>query len=268
MTFHFNTPDLIPSNEYVRKLPKLEQRRFRLPQLLAKGSAASDNAEKSWSLQSLASPLQFTEAQETPRSVNGLQLALTRYKDEATRFDPTASVEYTGETRNIPCSMAFRSIGYKSTALPGLSSELGVPFDELTGTIPNDLHGRVLAISGGPGELGVKHINGCYCAGWVKRGPTGVIASTMEDAFNTADIIVKDWQDKVLFLNGTSSGAGKTARGWESLSEEQSAKQAGLRRVSWSDWSKIDTIEKERGRATGRERVKFRRVEEMLDVLK
>jgi len=267
VAFDFENPDLIPGNDYIRKLPKLEQRRFRLAQLLQKGSTASNTAEKSWTLASLASPKQFTESRDNPGSINGLQLASTHYKDDSTRFELSASVESTGETRDLPCSLAFRSIGYKSTALPGLMSDLGVPFDERAGIIPNDLYGRVLATTGGPGELGAMHINGCYCAGWVKRGPTGVIASTMDDAFNTADIIVKDWQDKVLFLNGTSSGAGKTAQGWDSLSKEQETKKAGLRRVSWEDWCRIDGIEKERGREEGRERVKFRRVQDMLNVL-
>jgi len=225
------------------------------------------NAERSWSLTSLASPRRFIESRENPGSLSGLEVALMKYKDDNMRFDGSASVIATGETHDIPCSLAFRSIGYKSTAIAGLMSDVNVPFDDRAGIIPNDIHGRVLAISDGPGELGARHIPGCYCAGWVKRGPTGVIASTMEDAFATADIIVQDWRDKALFLNGTSEGNNSTAHGWESLIKEQDVKKAGLRRVSWEDWSRIDNIEKERGRETGRERVKFRSVEDMLNIL-
>ena len=31
-----------------------------------------------------------------------------------------------------------------------------------------------------------------YCSGWVKRGPVGVILTTMNDAFETADNIAAD----------------------------------------------------------------------------
>jgi len=33
---------------------------------------------------------------------------------------------------------------------------------------------------------------GLYCSGWVKRGPVGVLATTMNDAFETGKIIVED----------------------------------------------------------------------------
>ena len=36
---------------------------------------------------------------------------------------------------------------------------------------------------------------GLYCSGWVKRGPTGVIVNTMNDAFATAYCILKDFNE-------------------------------------------------------------------------
>ena len=36
---------------------------------------------------------------------------------------------------------------------------------------------------------------GMYCSGWVKRGPVGVILTTMEDAFETAECIAQDLQE-------------------------------------------------------------------------
>ena len=35
-------------------------------------------------------------------------------------------------------------------------------------------------------------IIGLYCSGWVKRGPIGVIVTTMNDAFLTAESIIDD----------------------------------------------------------------------------
>ena len=41
-------------------------------------------------------------------------------------------------------------------------------------------------------------ITGLYCSGWVKRGPVGVIATTMTDAFETADTILSDIQSGLI----------------------------------------------------------------------
>jgi adrenodoxin-NADP+ reductase len=177
-------------------------------------------------------------------------------------FDPTAKAVGTGEAVDIPASLAFRSIGYKSEGLPGFP-ELGVPFNDRLGIIPNDQLGRVIDDNEGWSESGTaQHIPGMYCAGWVKRGPTGVIASTMQDAFSTADAITEDWYSYVPFLNEEGDGTG---RGWEGVREE--AEKRGCRRVSWQDWKKIDAVEKERGQSKGKEREKFTRIEDMLAVL-
>ena len=34
---------------------------------------------------------------------------------------------------------------------------------------------------------------GLYCSGWVKTGPVGVILTTMDNAFETAELIVEDF---------------------------------------------------------------------------
>jgi len=96
-----------------------------------------------------------------------------------------------------------------------------------------------------------------YCAGWVKRGPTGVIASTMEDAFASAEAVVGDLE------RGMATGGEKG--GWEALREEVRGK--GVRDVSWGDWLRIDGVERRRGREKGKEREKCRSVEEMLRIL-
>lgn len=89
--------------------------------------------------------------------------------------------------------MVLRSIGYKSR---NIDPEL--PFDEELGII-NNSKGRVVnngtTINGTPFylfKLFIIMILGLYCSGWVKRGPTGVILSTMNDAFETAGNIIQD----------------------------------------------------------------------------
>ena len=64
----------------------------------------------------------------------------------------------------------LRSVGYRGVPLPGL------PFDAATGTVPHAA-GRVLRDGGpSPGE---------YVAGWIKRGPTGVIGTNRPCAKET-----------------------------------------------------------------------------------
>src|SRR5262249_10110394 len=70
----------------------------------------------------------------------------------------------------IPCGLVFRSVGYRGVGLPD------VPFDEELGVIPND-RGRVEP--------------GLYCAGWIKRGPTGVIGTNKKDATETTELLLE-----------------------------------------------------------------------------
>ena len=74
----------------------------------------------------------------------------------------------TDTTETVECGIVFRSVGYRGVGLSG------VPFDEGSGTVPND-RGRVLDAAGRP-------VAGLYCAGWIKRGPSGVIGTNKKDA--------------------------------------------------------------------------------------
>lgn len=130
--------------------------------------------------------------------------------------------------------------------------DLGIDFDKRRGIIPNDTHGRITSLS--PDGTGVP---GMYCSGWVKRGPAGVIANTMEDAFGTAEAIAQDWGTNQPFMTGSG--------GWDALKAE--AERKGLRKVDWADWKKIDAAEKKRGELRGKEREKFASVREMLNIL-
>src|SRR5690606_13052333 len=93
----------------------------------------------------------------------------------------------------LPAHMAFTSIGYLALPLPGQLA-LGIPFNPKAALIPNERGRVVIPVS--PDETSSPMpVPGVYTAGWVKRGPTGVIASTMADAFETADAVVEDWTD-------------------------------------------------------------------------
>lgn len=44
-------------------------------------------------------------------------------------------------------------------------------------------------------------ILGLYCTGWVSTGPVGVILNTMNQAFETGKVVLKDITDGKLDLN-------------------------------------------------------------------
>ena len=230
------------------KLPRTPKR---LTQLLAKGSSTpASQARKSWSLDFLLSPRSFNASNATPNHLSSLTFIKNELEGPDV-FDSSAIVSPTRNKISYPTSLAFRSIGYKSEAIDGMK-DLGIDFDERRGIIPNDRHGRVTSLS----EDGTG-IPGLYCSGWVKRGPAGVIANTMEDAFDTAESIAQDWENKEPFMSGTS--------GWDALQEDAAVKS--LRPVSWDDWKKIDAVETEKGKAKGKEREKFTSIPNMLGLL-
>lgn len=256
VAFHPVNRSLIP--EDISALPRASKR---IMEIIKKGSSASlESATKSWSLDFCLSPKSFNQSHDCPSQLGSMSFEKTLLNPGP--FDPAAKANGTGELIDFPAFLAFRSIGYKSEALPGFS-DLDIPFDDRVGIIPNDSLGRVVNDNEGWSSSDLsKHIPGMYCAGWVKRGPTGVIASTMLDAFSTADTIAEDWYARASFLNGNAGGSGL---GWDGVKAE--ADKKGCRRVSWEDWQKIDAAERRKGNSNGKEREKFTKVEDMLKVL-
>jgi len=109
------------------------------------------------------------------------------------------------------------------------------------------------------------HMPGLYCAGWVKRGPTGVIASTMEDAFATAESIERDWYGGVHFLrhkNMVNSGR----QGVDGPLGDYI--RSSCKWIDWNGWKSIDKVEKEKGLLKGKEREKITTIEGMIQASK
>ena len=124
----------------------------------------------------------------------------------------------------------------------------GVPFDEWKGTIPNE-EGRVID----PHEQ--RAIPGEYVVGWIKRGPSGVIGTNKRDAQETVDHVLEDLDEGRLPEPADTDPAEV-----EALVAERKPDF-----VSYAGWELIDAAEKAAGEPQGRPRVKFTRVEEMLD---
>jgi ferredoxin/flavodoxin---NADP+ reductase len=140
--------------------------------------------------------------------------------------------------------LVFRSVGYRGVPLPG------VPFNESWGVILND-KGRVLD------PETKRPVRGEYASGWIKRGPTGVIGTNKPDAAETVQCMFED-----LAKGDVLQPAHPDAASAEALVRQR---RPGY--VSYQDWLKLNELEVARGRAQGRPRVKFTRVEEMLTAL-
>ena len=144
----------------------------------------------------------------------------------------------------LDVGLVFRSVGYYGVPLPD------VPFREDWGIIPND-EGRVVDMDTG------RQIAGHYVAGWIKRGPSGVIGTNRPDAKETVAHLVADAvEGRHLFPVRPHP---------EQVDEEIRSRQSQV--VTWPDWQKLDALETARGAEQGRPRVKFTSVEEMLAIV-
>jgi len=161
--------------------------------------------------------------------VTGIELVRNRLEADDSGYVAAVS---TGEHETLDCGLVLRSVGYRGVALPEL------PFDERRGTIPND-RGRVLGPDGGPAP-------GVYCAGWIKRGPSGVIGTNKKDAAETVELLLED------------AAAGRLERkGVPAAAVEELLAERGVRFVEYAGWSAIDEAERAAGEKHGRPRVKL-----------
>jgi ferredoxin--NADP+ reductase len=99
---------------------------------------------------------------------------------------------------------------------------------------------------------------GLYTAGWIKRGPTGVIGTNKSDAQETVKGMMQDLQQGGVLSPPYALAAAADKR----LREHQPLC------VSYADWQQLNAMEVARGKAIGRPRLKFTRVEDMLAALR
>jgi ferredoxin--NADP+ reductase len=163
------------------------------------------------------------------------------YRDERGKIRPRA----TDQTQVIPVGLVFRSVGYHGIPLPD------VPFNESWGTIPNK-QGRVL-LKQDSEEL----MTGNYVVGWIKRGPSGVIGTNKPDSVETVNALLEDMEKDALLSPSLT-----TPDALEKLLHER-----GVQIVTYADWQTLDSIEQSRGEAQGRPRVKFSKIEDMLNAI-
>ncbi|WP_406480611.1 FAD-dependent oxidoreductase [Streptomyces sp. NBC_01615] len=147
---------------------------------------------------------------------------------ERTVPDGQGGVTGTGRYEDIEAQLVLRSVGYRGVPLEGL------PFDTGHGTVPH-LAGRILrdgAVS--PGE---------YVAGWIKRGPTGVIGTNRPCAKETVTSLL---EDAPVLVRRDLPGDPLAA-----------LRAEGVRPVEWAGWQAIERAEAQLGASLGRSVVKL-----------
>ncbi|QDQ15311.1 FAD-dependent oxidoreductase [Streptomyces spectabilis] len=142
---------------------------------------------------------------------------------ERTLPDGRGGVTGSGTYEEIGAQLVLRSVGYRGVPIEGL------PFDASTGTVPHAA-GRVLR----DGTVS----SGEYVAGWIKRGPTGVIGTNRPCAKETALSLLDD----------------APALALRTVADEPLAalRAAGAEPVEWPGWLAIERAEARLGRLLGR----------------
>ncbi|WP_405679160.1 FAD-dependent oxidoreductase [Streptomyces sp. NBC_01511] len=163
-----------------------------------------------------------------PVELLGADGRVTAVRFERTAPDGAGGVRGTGTYEEIEAGLVLRAVGYRGVPLAGL------PFDETTGTVPH-LAGRVLRHGvASPGE---------YVAGWIKRGPTGVIGTNRACAKETVVSLLAD----------------APALSARRITEDpvDALRAAGHRPVEWPGWLAIEDAEAALGVSLGRRSVKI-----------
>lgn len=143
-----------------------------------------------------------------------------------------------GETLDV--GLVFRSVGYRGAPLPD------IPFNDAWGTIQNQ-DGRITDDVGNA-------LPGLYTAGWIKRGPTGVIGTNKTCAQDTVNGMLEDMR----------AGRLLTPANPQPAAAAEFIREQAPHSIDYSQWQTIDAAEQERGAGQGRPRVKFTRIADML----
>lgn len=171
-----------------------------------------------------------------PIAINGGD-SVTGVEVERTSLCADGRAIGTGDTELIEVDMVVRSVGYRGTPLPG------VPFDPNRNVVPN-IDGRVVD--------GDDTLPGLYVAGWIKRGPTGIIGTNKKCAVGTVASLMADKEGGVLAEPSNP----------EDIADLLSTR--GVSVVSIEGWRAVDAQERALGAASGRPRVTIDDRQELL----
>ncbi|MBL1106734.1 FAD-dependent oxidoreductase [Streptomyces sp. 5-8] len=200
------------------------------PGALPSGQRRNVEVLRGWAAEPAATAARRIRLRFFLRPVELLEVAgrVGAVRFERTEPDDRGGVTGTGRYEDVPAQLVLRSVGYRGVPLPGL------PFDPVSGTIPHQ-EGRVLRDgTPSPGE---------YVAGWIKRGPTGVIGTNRPCAKETVTSLLAD--------------APALGRGDVPTDPVAALRATGVEPVPWNGWLAIERAEAELGARLGRGVVKL-----------
>ncbi|XP_014249112.1 NADPH:adrenodoxin oxidoreductase, mitochondrial [Cimex lectularius] len=200
----------------------LQRPRKRLTELMMKTVSTDQNGDKTFSPLFLRRPEEFLGDER----VEGVKFVINTIDNKTGIVTPTDNFE------NVECGMVLRSIGYK-----GICPDDAIPFDRKTGQAINSL--------------------GVYTSGWIGTGPTGVIISTMNNAFSQADALIQDIQSGKLDTSEAKPG-------YNFIKTILDANDVVT--VSFEGWQRIDKVEVERGAKEGKPREKIVDIDELVEI--
>ncbi|WVZ76894.1 hypothetical protein U9M48_024815 [Paspalum notatum var. saurae] len=191
---------------------------------------------------------------ENGSKVGAVQLEKTALKgDEVTGKQVAVG---TGKFEELKCGLVLKSIGYKSLPVQGL------PFDKTRGVVPN-LRGRVLSCESETATVET----GLYVVGWLKRGPTGIVATNLHCAEETVEDLKNSpnsYTVSVIMVASILEDDKKGVLRPPSNSEKHGRpglleilEQKNVRFVPFSGWEKIDSKEKMAGQPRNKPREKI-----------
>lgn len=229
----FNRDDFFGIDKLVHSLPRPKKRITEL--MLNSIDVKKPGATKDFVLNFLRSPVEFLpKAGQSERSQVGcVKLAINILRGE----DYTKEVAIaTSQIEALDCDLAITSIGYKS-----VQADNEIPFDQKKGVVINSNY---------------KVVDNFYASGWLATGPTGVILTTMSNAFATADVMTKEINSAIDKL--------PLKPGFEVI--EHALKARNVQMVTWKDWEKIDEYEQQEGKKVGKPRENIVDIQEMLKI--
>lgn len=242
----------------------------------------SGGIDRSISIKYLVTPLEAVSDPSTCR-VSALKVVRNKLTGAANQ---QKAVPLTPESDNdsssagpvlqsIPCDLLIKSVGYKCESISP-----AIPFSKATNTVPSS-KGRALSTEAG-GNGPPLAVPGLYVTGWLKRGATGIIASNIPDAKETAAAIGEDIKNGLLnqvddaLVSNTEvcaatdkSSAPHPQLPWMSSPTARALFDSNAV-VSWPEYLKIQTEETRRGtlRSPPKLREKILDKKELLTVAK
>ncbi|KAH7572281.1 hypothetical protein JRO89_XS04G0231500 [Xanthoceras sorbifolium] len=255
---HIKEADLVktPADEEEMKNNRIQRRVYELlSKAAASGSSQPNSGQRELHFVFFRKPDSFLESDERSGHVSGVHIEKTVLKG----VGPGKQIAVgTGEFEDLDCGMVLKSIGYKSVPVNGLPFDynkelLHIEFQPVQGVVPN-IRGRVVTDTSGEST---QVETGLYVCGWLKRGPTGIIATNLYCAEETVASISEDLERGVL-----KSASSLPKPGREGLL--QLLDDRNVRPLPFNAWEKIDSEEKSLGNLKNKPREKLTTWEDLL----